>query len=148
MKVYMKYAIGAAIVLLVFTIAYYIKNPLIPKIRIGDTVFFMEIAATPAEKEKGLGERDSLKPGWGMVFPYDHKERFTFWMKGMRFPLDFVWIADKKVVGLTENVPVMTEGSITMVSPEVPADQVFELNAGEINRHGIKIGDPVIYILK
>ena len=137
---------GAA--LLSFTAYYYIRNPLVPKIKVGRVTFVIEIAVRPEEKEKGLGGRDSLAAGTGMLFPYDHKERYRFWMKGMRFPLDFVWITDQKVIDVTENVPPPSGEQIATVQPRVPVSQILELNAGEVKKYRIKIGDPVSLLTK
>ena len=126
----------------------YLIHPINPKIRVGTTEFYVEIAATSEEKMKGLGGREILEPNTGMVFPYDHKEEYSFWMKGMQFPLDFVWIADQIVVDLTENVQPTTSGEITTVKPKLPVNQILELNAGDIKKHNIQIGDSVRYILK
>jgi len=136
------------VVLILFTFGYYIRNPLIPKIKIGDTILYLELAITAKKKEIGLGGRDSLQDGWGMLFPYDHKESYQFWMKGMKFPLDFVWIADKKVVDISENIPLLTGSEITTVKPKVPVDQILELNAGDVKKYNINIGDPVVIITK
>lgn len=85
----------------------------------------------------------------GMLFPYDHKEQFEFWMRGMRFPLDFIWIDGKNVADITENVPPPLENERpVIVKPLVPVDKVLEVNAGTVARIGIKVGDTVEYIDK
>jgi uncharacterized membrane protein (UPF0127 family) len=63
-------------------------------------------------------------------------------MKNMQFPLDFVWIEENRVVNITENVPIYTNGEFTRLSSE--ANNVLELKAGSVSRYGIKIGDDVI----
>ena len=108
---------------------------------IGDNVFSVEIAETPESQTQGLSGRVALGEDEGMLFVFSGKAPQTFWMKGMRFPLDFVWIADGKVIGLTENAPA-DDGLLTYGSPE-PADMVLEINTGEVRRLGIKVGDAV-----
>ena len=60
-------------------------------------------------------------------------------MKEMKFPLDFVWINEDKVVDLREKVGI-TEMNIR---PARPADRVLEVNSGWIEKHQIKVGDEV-----
>ena len=144
-----KTAIFCAVLFGIFTIFYYSRNPLTPKVKIGETVFSVELALTSREKERGLGYRKGMKDMHGMLFVYDHKEKFPFWMKGMRFPLDFVWIDGNTIVDLTKNVPVepiVNNEYLTSYAPKVPVDKILELNAGTIDRYGIVIGQTVEFL--
>jgi uncharacterized membrane protein (UPF0127 family) len=136
-------AITCPLLLALFLFFHYRKNPLVTKAYIGPAEITLEAAVSPADKAKGLGGRETLTPGHGMIFAYLHKDRHPFWMLGMKFPLDFIWIADTVVVELTENVPVLTNGTITTVRPAAPVNKVIEVNAGTVKRLGIKVGDPV-----
>ncbi len=133
--------------IVIFTVFFYIKHPLGAKVRIGNNVIPVEVAVTNTEKEKGLGDRDSLAPSSGMLFVYDHKEPYVYWMKGMRFPLDFIWLDGNIVVDLTANVPSPTTASEepVRVHPQVAVDKVLEVNAGVIQKLGIKTGDTVFF---
>jgi uncharacterized membrane protein (UPF0127 family) len=130
---------------LVFTAYYYFRHPIGEKAIINGHTIHLELAVTEAEKEKGLGYRDSLAADNGMLFVYDHPERYGFWMKGMRFPLDYIWINGNKVADLSRNIPQPINDTVQPVSlsPMVPADKVLEVNAGVIDQDGIKIGDLV-----
>ena len=119
-----------------------------PAVIIRDTPFAAEIADTPALRTKGLGYRDQLAANSGMLFVFPNGQASSFWMRGMRFPLDFVWIgADCRVADLTERVPHPEPGApdatLPLINPAAPAAYTFEINAGEIERFGIEIGDPV-----
>lgn len=139
-----KSVLVAAVLLAVFTVIYYIIKPLGVKLEIGAAQYRVELAITQAEKSKGLSGRPDLDDGHGLLFVYDHKEQYRFWMKGMKFPLDFVWIADGKVVDLTENVPPpVSEENPAILSPKTPVNQILELPGGSISRSGLKIGDGV-----
>ena len=61
----------------------------------------------------------------------------------LQFPLDFIWIDDNKVVDITENVPVLIQGTIPTIKPKEPINKVLEVNAGEIAAAHIQIGDTV-----
>lgn len=131
--------------LLLFTLYYYFRHPIGEKAIINGHSIRLLLAVTDSEKEKGLGYRDSLAADGGMLFVYDHPGQYGFWMKGMRFPLDFIWIDGNTVVDLSENIPNPADDTAQPVSlaPTTPADKVLEVNAGVINRAGIKIGDLV-----
>ena len=77
-----------------------------------------------------------------MFFVYrDHIER-TYWMKGMRFPIDIVWIDRGRVTGIERNLPV-PQGDVPLYSLRGPADHVLEVPAGWAARHGVEPGDRV-----
>lgn len=128
---------------LFFTIVYYVRNPLTSTVTIKGIRFAVEVAVTPQEKEIGLGGRDSLKPLHGMLFPYDHSERFSYWMKGMRFPIDIIWIRDYRIVDISKQVPISTDGTYPVYAPKEPVNLVLEIASGEADRHGFQIGDIV-----
>jgi uncharacterized membrane protein (UPF0127 family) len=115
---------------------------------VGDVTFGVEIAQTPAERRQGLSGRDSLQPMTGMLFVFESGRATPFWMKGMRLPLDFIWIGEEcTVVDTAPNVPPPAEGAAGAELPSyrsgVPAAYVFEVNAGDVERYGIVVGDTV-----
>jgi uncharacterized membrane protein (UPF0127 family) len=119
-------------------------------VRIGDLTIHAEVANTPAERVPGLGERDSIARDAGMLFVHADERQRTFWMRGMRFALDFVWIsADRHVVELTEDVPPPEPGTpdsaLPTLRPDVPVQYVLEVNAGVVAEAGIAIGDAVSF---
>ena len=125
-----------------------VPTPSGPTITIGDAEFAAEIADTPELRSKGLGKRDSLAEQTGMLFIFPSGQASSFWMKGMRFPLDFVWIgADCTVVDLTEDVqhapPDTPSSELEIFKSSSPAAYTFEINAGEISRFGVERGDEV-----
>jgi len=125
---------------------YYRKNPLTSKVRIGSNTFIVDVAVSPIEKMNGLSGRNSLAANHGMLFVYDHKEQYEFWMKGMKFPLDFIFIADRTVVDIAENILPPTSIFPAIVKPRISADKILEVTAGTIRLTGIKIGDTVQFI--
>lgn len=126
---------------------YYRSHPLISKVRIRDTVITLEVAATEKQKEIGLGGRSTLDNTHGMLFPYDHKEQYNFWMRGMQFPLDFLWIDDDRIVDITQNVPFPKgDERPEIVKPAYDVNKVLEVHAGTVKRTGIQIGDTVTFL--
>ncbi len=129
--------------LLLFTIYFYFRHPLGKYAITNGYTIRLEIAVTAAEKEKGLGDRDTLPADSGMLFVYPTKNQYGFWMKGMRFPLDFIWIDGATVVDLSENIPPPNGGRPAELAPKFPVDKVLEVNAGLIRQLGISVGDTV-----
>ncbi len=108
--------------------------------------FDAEIAHTAGERNKGLSSRESLAPQTGMLFVFEAEARYGFWMVGMRFPLDFVWIGTNcEVVDITRNVPnpapETPTSELPIYQPDAPAKYNLEINAGEADGLGIEPGD-------
>jgi uncharacterized membrane protein (UPF0127 family) len=107
-----------------------------------------ELALTPGARTLGLGGRDSLDGDAGMLFVFPQANVEPFWMRGMRFPLDFVWIsADKRVLEVTEDIAAPAAGTpnaaLQLYRPAQPARFVLEINAGRVRALGIQVGDAV-----
>lgn len=114
-------------------------------IRIGSTRIKVDIADDLMEQVQGLSGRDSVCDGCGMLFVYDQPQAVTFWMKDMKFALDIIYIRDKKIVKIFENVPPpsQTGGVPKVVSSRESANAVLEVNGGFSRKHGIKAGDRI-----
>jgi uncharacterized membrane protein (UPF0127 family) len=116
---------------------------------IGDaTLKRVEIVNTPASIQQGLSGRDTLGAD-GMLFILDKEEIPTFWMKEMKFALDFVWIRDNRVADITEHVPAPAVGTalteLKLYHPNQAVHMVLELPAGAIQQQTIHVGDTVIF---
>lgn len=96
-------------------------------VKIGGEEYTLEIAATNATRALGLGGRDQLCTRCGMLFIFDAPARQSFWMRGMRFPLDIVWLSGDTIVHIERQV---SQESEAVYRPEAVADRVLELNAG------------------
>ena len=120
--------------------AYSFHGNRIEKIVIGNKIFYSEAVSSADKMQEGLGGRNGLCDSCAMLFEFSQAGRYAFWMKNMRFPLDIIWISDGEIVYLEKNVSEKFSG--TMVSPS-DANQVLEINAGNIDKFSIKIGDEV-----
>lgn len=118
----------------------------LPILNIGQTSISVEIADTPSLRTKGLSGRNELAQNTGMLFTFPQKSFQTFWMKDMRFPLDFIWIADQKIIQLDKAVPPpdQTSGQPQIIKSYLPVDQVLEVNQGFIDENSIKVGQTVM----
>ncbi len=106
----------------------------------GDVTYNIEEAQSPQELEKGLMFRENLAANSGMIFDLSHvNNQVAMWMKNTKIPLDMLFInANGKIFFIYENATPMSEELI--VAPE-PAMFVIELNAGDVKKHGIQVGD-------
>lgn len=112
-------------------------------LKIKEREILVEIAQTISKREKGLSGRDFLPENQGMLFIFEKPDYHRFWMKGMRFALDFIWIREKRIIDITEKVkPEDYQPPKTLTAKE-PVDMVLEVNAGFVEKNGIKIGDEI-----
>lgn len=119
-----------------------------PKVKISDTIFEVEVAITDIQRSRGLSDRDILENNNGMVFVFNKDSATQFWMYGMKFPLDLIWISSScEVVDITYNAeqpehPTSSQ-NLVLYSSKLPATYTLEINAGEANLHSINIGEEV-----
>ena len=116
-------------------------------IKIGDKTFSVEAVVSIESIIKGLGERDQIGSD-GMLFFMPDRSVAQFWMHGMRFPLDFIWIDESTIVGIEKNVPAPkdpTSTNLPSYSSKVPVTQVLEIPAGKSDELGITVGMPITY---
>ena len=107
----------------------------------------VEIADTKEKRANGLGGRIQLDTASGMLFVFDHADIHKFWMKGMKIPLDFIWVSKTRVVDILPNVQPPANGTpdnaLPIYAPVVKIDKVLEVNAGFAALHKITIGDSI-----
>ena len=153
----MNWAAAAPLVLLMFALCESVETAVrLPVVEVGGaapfgelrTGFAVEIADDAAERAQGLSGRAGLTDDGGMLFVYQDPVVPGFWMRQMRFPLDFVWIGQNcEVVDVTPNVPApkagTSESELTLYHPVAPILYNLEVNAGTAERHGIEVGDTV-----
>jgi uncharacterized protein len=120
------------------------------RVRIADRVVVtVEVARTEAEKVRGLSGREGLGPRQGMLFVYEAPVQPLIWMRGMRFPLDVLWIRDGRVVDLVRGAKPPAPGEAPQVfAPREEVQYVLEVAAGFVERHGIALNDTVKIHLK
>ena len=106
-----------------------------------------EMAADPESRRIGLSGRGTLAERSGLLFLFDRADYWGVWMKGMRFPIDAIWIKNNAIVDIEEQMASpaseIDDFSLPVYRPDVPADMVLEVKSGFVNAHGLRIGDPV-----
>ena len=107
-------------------------TPQVPRVSFGDITFVVELARTDGERALGLSGRSSLGRNSGMLFIYEADATPGFWMRGMLFPLDIIWIDGKgKVLGVASDLlPALGGSQPPLYYPPGPIRYVLEVNAG------------------
>lgn len=118
------------------------------QIQIGNKKIFVEVAKTQQERKNGLSGRELLEKDSGMLFVFEEQNiKPLFWMKGMKFAIDIIWIDNNKVVKIDKNVQPPDQNTpdekLPLYGPGQPIDFVLEVPAGFAVENDIKIGDSV-----
>jgi len=107
-------------------------------LKLNNKCYVLERAETNLQRIKGLSDRANLSEDTGMAFIFEQDGEQCFWMKGMRFNLDIIWMNDqKKIIKIKENTSPNT------YPDEFCADDVkyvLEFNQGFVSKHGLKLG--------
>jgi hypothetical protein len=108
-----------------------------------------ELAASDAERARGLMNREIINPDQGMLFVFDYEGVHSMWMKNMLIPLDFLWLdREQRIVHIEENVPPCKRDPCPSYASKIPAMYVLELKAGSIKQNGLNLYDKIDFVLK
>lgn len=106
--------------------------------------YVLEIADTPAEREQGLSDRESLSANQGMLFVFDRPAKYCFWMKDTLVPLDIIWLdTDNTVVHIQRNAT--PDSYPEHFCPKLSAKAVIELPAGAAKANNVVVGQQLRY---
>jgi uncharacterized membrane protein (UPF0127 family) len=114
------------------------------KMELNGKVYDIELARTSAEQTKGLGERDTIGSD-GMLFIFEREGTPAFWMKGMRFDLDFIWMNNDTITQVMTNIkkPDSDNAPLSIYRPRDSVDMMLEVPAGWAESENVKVGDKV-----
>lgn len=108
---------------------------------VGDKNWTVEVAQTEQERISGLSGRQSLASNTGMWFIFPGNSEDDFWMQGMQFDLDIVFIGeDMKVLNVAKGDK---NNPTDRIAPAGPYLYVLEVAAGAAD--GVQAGDVVEY---
>ncbi len=120
-----------------------LQLPLTIQTQHGEKSFVVEIADTPEEKKQGLMYRTELPEDGGMIFIYEPPSPAYMWMRNTRIPLDMLFVsADGRIVHIEHSAAPYSEQPRGVASP---VSAVIELSGGSCQRHGIVVGDRIMY---
>jgi len=103
----------------------------------------LEVAATPAARERGLMGRASVPDGTGMVFLMPSDTTMRFWMKDTLVPLSIAFVTADGHVSEVDEMPPCKADPCPTYGPDHPYRSAIELAAGAFGRAGIHPGDLV-----
>ena len=140
-----------ALIIVVLVLAYlkfngnFFPNLSTPKATIAKQTFNLTLAKTPQEKMKGLSNRKSLNKNEGMLFIFEKKGKYSFWMKDTLIPLDIIYINDRKIVDIFKNATPQAgkTGVLPIYTPKNDANYVLEINGGISEKNKFKVGDTI-----
>jgi uncharacterized membrane protein (UPF0127 family) len=106
-------------------------------IRVGEQMVQAQVAALPAESQKGLMYRKSMGSEQGMVFVFDRLQTMSFWMRNTEIPLDIGFFDADGV--LREIYPMYPHDERPVVS-RGRMQFALEMNQGWFRASGVKPG--------
>jgi uncharacterized membrane protein (UPF0127 family) len=108
-----------------------------------EEIFHVEVIRDSQGLEKGLSGRESMHEDNGMLFVLDASQEHAFWMKGMKFPLDIIFIGENmRITEIRENLQPCEECPIYF--PKVRPAYALEINAGLTRKRGLSVNDTMV----
>ncbi|HEY3094689.1 MAG TPA: DUF192 domain-containing protein [Nitrososphaera sp.] len=119
------------------------------KITVNGVDLVADIAETGDQQSKGLSVKDILNENEAMLFPFKKEGQHTFWMKGMKFPIDIIWIDSyKEVVHIEHSLdPCVPNSFCPTYTPSERSFYVLETAAGFAAKYNVTEGTPVEFEL-
>ena len=112
-----------------------------PYVKIGPHVFFVEVARTPQQWQKGLMFRTKMAPNEGLLFFGKRAKHQSFWMKNTPLSLDIIFIGkNNRIVHIAENT---TPFSLKKIPSKKRALHILEVLAGRAKALQLNAGDLV-----
>ena len=80
-----------------------------------------------------------------MLFIFDKKGKYSFWMKDTQIPLDIIYINDEKIVHIVKNATPQkgNNTNLPIYTPPADANYVLEVNGGQSDKYKFANGDTV-----
>lgn len=109
----------------------------------GPVTYQIETATTREEMSTGLMNRKTVAENSGMLFVLQGQNEIAMWMEDTYVPLDMIFVnQDNKIIWIYKNAEPLSTQLIRPQTDE-PLSAVIEINAGDVDKNGIKIGDTV-----
>lgn len=104
--------------------------------------FQFEIADTDTKRRVGLSGRTEVPHNYGMLFVFDVPDRYGFWMKDMRVPIDIIWLRDDgTIIEISSDISPSTYPEVFY--PPEKVSYVLETAVGEAQRQGWRPKDRI-----
>lgn len=103
--------------------------------------FEIEIAETENTLKQGLKYRETMQPDQAMLFIFDGRQPYGFWMQDTYLPLDMLFIDEEgRIFQIEEHTKPFNE---EMIEAEGFNKYTLEVLAGTCKRLGIEVGDSI-----
>ena len=97
-----------------------------------------DIAATSDQRSKGLAVRDSMAENESMLFYFPKANEYSFWMKGMKFPIDIIWLdTNRTVFHIEHSLEPCGPVDCPQYMPDGEAQYVLETVAGFSQKYNV-----------
>lgn len=107
-----------------------------------------ELAATEAQRARGLMGRPRISPDQGMLFVFETEGIHSFWMKNTLVALDMIWLdRDHRIVHIAADVKPCPRDPCPSTTPARPGLYVLELKAGIAAEFKLKLFDRLDFAL-
>lgn len=126
----------------------------IERVTINGVTYELELAADNPTRMKGLGGRDHIDERGGMLFVFRVPNRLNFVMRDCLVPIDIIFVDASGRVTATHTMPpeepqrvgetdLLYENRLKKYSSKFTAQFAIELQAGQIEKLGVKPGDKI-----
>lgn len=103
-----------------------------------------ETVVSAYDRQKGLSGRQKLTDDQAMLFIFDQPGHPGIWMKGMKIPIDIIWLnCAGQITHINKNVSPDTYPKV--FKPRRQAQFVLEVRAGITDDKNIKAGDRALF---
>lgn len=100
--------------------------------------FYVEIATTAEQRQRGLQFREALAANQGMLFSFHRPQPLSFWMKDCKIALDLLFFRRGVLVDYVDAAPpCRAQKTCPIYTSKASADTVVELNAGTRRNNGL-----------
>ena len=118
------------------------------KVTINGFPLISDVAFTDEQKTKGLDIKNNLSENQGMLFVFQQPGRYGFWMMGMKFPIDIIWLdSNGTVTHIEHSLQPCQPNSFKLFcptySPEKDSLYVLETVARFSMKHNVHPGSHV-----
>lgn len=114
------------------------------EIDIAGSLYKLEVAETPEQKQQGLMYREELADRSGMLFIYPSEMNNRIWMKNTLIPLTVIWLDNKARVIDIKKLKPCRQQNCPIYGVDRPSKFIIELNA-QFNE--LKPGDRIPSLL-
>ena len=117
------------------------------QVTVNNNTWSVEITRTEQDRINGLSNRKTLYGKRGMLFAFDKSGPQSFWMKDMLISIDMIFFDDNwQIVEIDSN---LSPNSFPQTfGTKIKSKYVLEINAGEADSYGLKVGDRAFFVNK